>query len=142
MSDNEGDNEHNAYEFPEEPISFELLEESTSFELLEEFASFDSNYKASNNVSISSSSAAPLLEEQSPNGIYDVCKVKVMNLSDKEVEYDHKFIYDDSTRNMCSHLQSKHDLYENQNKNHDYTIQQTIPKVFEQVKVIKMHKES
>ncbi|CAG8544470.1 5436_t:CDS:2 [Dentiscutata heterogama] len=48
--------------------------------------------------------------------MYDVCEVKVMNLSDKEVECSHKFIHDSSTGNMSSYLQSKHDIYENQNK--------------------------
>ncbi|CAG8544488.1 5437_t:CDS:1, partial [Dentiscutata heterogama] len=44
--------------------TYEFLEEPTSFEFPEEFTSFNSNYKASNNVSVSSSSAAPLSEEQ------------------------------------------------------------------------------
>ncbi|CAG8832032.1 4735_t:CDS:2, partial [Racocetra persica] len=39
-----------------------------------------------------------------------------------------------SIGNISSYLQSKHDLYENQNK--------TISEIFEQSKVIKMYKEA
>ncbi|CAG8477858.1 12969_t:CDS:2 [Dentiscutata heterogama] len=103
MSNNESDND-DTYKFSEEPISFELPQE---------FTSFNSNYEVSNNVSVSSSNQQYAKSswvwkhfKQSKDRMYDVYKVKVMNLSDKEVECGHKFIHDGNTENMSSYLQT------------------------------------
>ncbi|CAG8494472.1 4322_t:CDS:2 [Scutellospora calospora] len=50
------------------------------------------------------------------NGQHDICTVEILNLNNETVKCGHKFLHDGSTGNMSSHLQNKHDLYENKNK--------------------------
>ncbi|CAG8799825.1 5982_t:CDS:1, partial [Cetraspora pellucida] len=106
---------------------------------------FDSNCKTSDNISIGSSNeAVSTVQENQPHatkksklvhrrkyakfswvwkyfevskdGIHDVCKVEILNLSGEKVKCKHKFLHDGSTGNMSSHLQDKHNLYENKNQ--------------------------
>ncbi|CAG8645831.1 15424_t:CDS:2, partial [Dentiscutata heterogama] len=65
---------------------------------------------------------------------YDVCDVEVMNLKNQKVKCGYKYLHNGSTGNMSSHLQNKHNLCENKNKNQDRTVQQTLSETFERTK--------
>ncbi|CAG8520245.1 13761_t:CDS:2 [Cetraspora pellucida] len=67
---------------------------------------FDSNCEISDNISIvhrrkyAKFSWVWKYFEVSKNGIHDVCKVEILNLSDEKVKCEYKFLHDNSTENM------------------------------------------
>ncbi|CAB4390312.1 unnamed protein product [Rhizophagus irregularis] len=71
---------------------------------------------------------------------YDICKVPVINMQNKEICCGQRFLHDGSTGNMANHLRGKHSIYEGINKQPDKSIQLTVPQVMEKAKV-KPHKE-
>ncbi|CAB4413300.1 unnamed protein product [Rhizophagus irregularis] len=71
---------------------------------------------------------------------YDICKVPVINMQNKEICCGQRFLHDGSTGNMANHLRGKHSIYEGINKQQDKSIQLTVPQVMEKAKV-KPHKE-
>ncbi|CAB4406355.1 unnamed protein product [Rhizophagus irregularis] len=71
---------------------------------------------------------------------YDICKVPVINMQNKEICCGQRFLHDGSTENMANHLRGKHSIYEGINKQQDKSIQLIVPQVMEKAKV-KPHKE-
>lgn len=47
---------------------------------------------------------------------YDICKVPVINMQNKEICCGQRFLHDGSTGNMANHLRGKHNIYEGINK--------------------------
>ncbi|CAB5127925.1 unnamed protein product [Rhizophagus irregularis] len=74
------------------------------------------------------------------NNEYDICKVPVINMQNKEICCGQRFLHNRSTGNMANHLREKHSIYEGINKQPDKSIQLTVPQVMEKAKV-KLHKE-
>ncbi|CAG8768094.1 23474_t:CDS:2, partial [Racocetra persica] len=77
--------------------------------------------EASDNISVGSSSEAA-----------SIISLENQSHVTKKIKCDHKFLHDNSIRNMSSHLQDKHNLYENKNKNQDHTVQQILKETLEQ----------
>ncbi|RGB34204.1 hypothetical protein C1646_787566 [Rhizophagus diaphanus] len=65
---------------------------------------------------------------------YDICKVLVINMQNKESCCGQQFLHDGSTGNIANHLRRKHSIYEGINKQPDKSIQLTVSQVMEKVK--------